>query len=46
MVARGEITGSLYESASRIGANPTVVAGMVKLFSHKVDFDRDLNRIA
>ncbi|CAN7244051.1 M23 family metallopeptidase [Phenylobacterium sp. LjRoot164] len=42
MVARGEITGSLYESASRIGANPTIVAGMVKLFSHKVDFDRDL----
>ena len=42
MVARGEITGSLYESASRMGANPSIVAGMVKLFSHKVDFDRDL----
>ena len=42
MVARGEISGSLYESASRIGANPGLVSSMVKLFSHKVDFDRDL----
>ncbi|MFN3513272.1 MAG: peptidoglycan DD-metalloendopeptidase family protein [Phenylobacterium sp.] len=42
MVARGEIAGSLYESASRLGANPTQVVNMVKLFSHKVDFDRDL----
>ena len=42
MVARGEISGSLYESASRMGANPGLVSNMVKLFSHKVDFDRDL----
>ena len=42
MVARGEITGSLYESASRLGANPRIVGEMVKLFSHKIDFDRDL----
>jgi len=42
MVARGEISGSLYESASRMGANPGLVSSMVKLFSHKVDFDRDL----
>jgi murein DD-endopeptidase MepM/ murein hydrolase activator NlpD len=42
MVARGEISGSLYESASRMGANPRLVSSMVKLFSHKVDFDRDL----
>lgn len=42
MVARGEISGSLYESASRMGANPSLVSSMVKLFSHKVDFDRDL----
>jgi murein DD-endopeptidase MepM/ murein hydrolase activator NlpD len=41
-VAHGEITGSLYESASRLGANPTMVVNMVKLFAHKVDFDRDL----
>jgi murein DD-endopeptidase MepM/ murein hydrolase activator NlpD len=42
MVARGEIDGSLYESASRLGANPSQVSNMVKLFAHKVDFDRDL----
>ena len=41
-VARGEITGSLYESAARLGANPSMVGSMVKLFAHKVDFDRDL----
>lgn len=42
MVARGEISGSLYESASRMGANPSIVSSVVKLFSHKIDFDRDL----
>ncbi|WP_374533953.1 peptidoglycan DD-metalloendopeptidase family protein [Phenylobacterium sp.] len=41
-VASGEIAGSLYESASRLGANPRIVGEMVKLFSHKIDFDRDL----
>lgn len=41
-VARGEIHGSLYESASRLGANSAMVVNMVKLFAHKVDFDRDL----
>jgi murein DD-endopeptidase MepM/ murein hydrolase activator NlpD len=41
-VAHGEITGSLYESASKLGANPTITGQMVKLFSHKIDFDRDL----
>jgi murein DD-endopeptidase MepM/ murein hydrolase activator NlpD len=42
MVAQGQITGSLYESAYRLGANPTITSQMVKLFSHKIDFDRDL----
>lgn len=41
-VARGEITGSLYESASKLGANSSITSQMVKLFSHKIDFDRDL----
>lgn len=41
-VANGEISGSLYESASRLGADPGLVSQMVKLFAHKVDFDRDL----
>ncbi len=42
MVAQGAITGSLYESASKLGANSTITSQMVKLFSHKIDFDRDL----
>ena len=42
MVAQGEITGSLYESAYKLGANPSITSQMVKLFSHKIDFDRDL----
>jgi murein DD-endopeptidase MepM/ murein hydrolase activator NlpD len=37
-VADGEIHGSLYESAARMGASPSVTGQMVKLFSHKVDF--------
>src|SRR5690606_9249265 len=37
-VADGEIHGSLYESAARMGASPQVTGQMVKLFSHKVDF--------
>ena len=41
-VGRGEIQGSLYESAAKLGANGEITAQMVKLFSHKIDFDRDL----
>jgi murein DD-endopeptidase MepM/ murein hydrolase activator NlpD len=41
-VAQGAINGSLYESASALGATPTITAQMVKLFAHKIDFDRDL----
>jgi len=41
-VAHGEITGSLFESASRLGADPTLTGRMAALFSHKIDFDRDL----
>lgn len=41
-IARGEISGSLYESAAQLGANSSMIGSMVKLFSHKVDFDRDL----
>ncbi|WP_304169807.1 M23 family metallopeptidase [Phenylobacterium aquaticum] len=41
-VAQGEINGSLYESATALGATSAITAQMVKLFSHKVDFDRDI----
>lgn len=40
-VADGEIHGSLYQSAAKLGATPTITGQMVKLFSHKVDF-RDI----
>lgn len=41
-VADGEITGSLYESAQRLGATPAITAQVAKLFSHKLDFQRDI----
>ncbi|HEY2359321.1 MAG TPA: M23 family metallopeptidase [Phenylobacterium sp.] len=41
-VADGSIEGSLYESAARIGATPTITAEVAKLFSHKIDFQRDI----
>ena len=41
-VAQGEIHGSLYESVAKLGADAAISAQMVKLFSHKIDFDRDL----
>lgn len=43
-VVHGEIVGSLYESAQRLGATSAMTAQIVKLFAHKVDFDRDLKR--
>lgn len=41
-VADGAIQGSLYESAARLGATPQITAQVVKLFSHKLDFQRDI----
>jgi murein DD-endopeptidase MepM/ murein hydrolase activator NlpD len=41
-VANGEIQGSLYESAQKMGATPAITAQVVKLFSHKLDFQRDI----
>lgn len=41
-VADGEIQGSLYESAARLGATPTITAQVAKLFAHKLDFQRDI----
>jgi murein DD-endopeptidase MepM/ murein hydrolase activator NlpD len=38
----GKIEGSLYESAQRIGATPVITAQVVKLFAHKLDFQRDI----
>jgi murein DD-endopeptidase MepM/ murein hydrolase activator NlpD len=41
-VADGSIEGSLYESAEHIGATPAITAEVVKLFAHKLDFQRDI----
>jgi len=41
-VAAGEVTGSVYESAARLGATPAITAQVVKLFAHKLDFQRDI----
>lgn len=41
-VARGEMHGSLYESAAKLGATREVTAEVVKLFAHKLDFSRDI----
>ncbi|MDZ4375521.1 MAG: M23 family metallopeptidase [Phenylobacterium sp.] len=41
-VADGEIQGSLYQSAQRLGATPAITAQVAKLFAHKLDFQRDI----
>jgi murein DD-endopeptidase MepM/ murein hydrolase activator NlpD len=42
VAANGQIDGSLYESAQRLGASPAITNEMVKLFAHKLDFQRDI----
>jgi len=42
VAAEGKIEGSLFESAAKLGASPAVTAQIVKLFSHKLDFERDI----
>ena len=42
-VAQGSMADSLYESAMRAGATPALTAEVVKLFSHKLDFSRDIH---
>jgi murein DD-endopeptidase MepM/ murein hydrolase activator NlpD len=42
VAADGRIEGSLYESAEKLGATPTITAQVVKLFAHKLDFQRDI----
>ncbi|ESQ90222.1 peptidase M24 [Asticcacaulis sp. AC460] len=41
-VAIGEINGSLFTSAAAMGATPSLTQQVVKLFAHKVDFQRDI----
>jgi murein DD-endopeptidase MepM/ murein hydrolase activator NlpD len=43
-VATGKMEGSLYASAEKAGATPELTAQVVKLFSHRLDFSRDIQR--
>jgi murein DD-endopeptidase MepM/ murein hydrolase activator NlpD len=43
-VASGVMQGSLYESAEKVGADLTLIAKLVKLFSHRLDFARDIHQ--
>jgi murein DD-endopeptidase MepM/ murein hydrolase activator NlpD len=42
-VAQGKMSDSLYASALQSGATPELTAEVVKLFSHKLDFSRDIH---
>ena len=42
-VAQGSMSDSLYVSAMQAGATPELTAQVVKLFSHKLDFSRDIH---
>lgn len=41
-VASGEIHGSLHQSAVALGADSSVIAKMIPLFAHRLDFSRDI----
>jgi murein DD-endopeptidase MepM/ murein hydrolase activator NlpD len=42
-VAEGHMQGSLYESAVKAGADSRLVSEAAKLFSHKIDFAREIH---
>jgi murein DD-endopeptidase MepM/ murein hydrolase activator NlpD len=42
-VAEGHMQGSLYESAIKAGADSRLVSEAAKLFSHKIDFAREIH---
>lgn len=43
VVIDDEVDGSLYVTARAAGASPTMIAEMTRLFSHKLDFSRDIH---
>ncbi|WP_421739149.1 peptidoglycan DD-metalloendopeptidase family protein [Caulobacter sp.] len=42
-VACGEMNGSFYASVANVGGTPAVISEAAKLFSHKIDFSRDIH---
>ena len=41
-VACGQMNGSFYESVANVGGTPRVISDAAKLFSHRIDFSRDI----
>jgi len=41
-VSCGAMNGSFYESVAAVGGSPAVISQAAKLFSHKIDFSRDI----
>ncbi|WP_426013273.1 peptidoglycan DD-metalloendopeptidase family protein [Caulobacter sp. DWR2-3-1b2] len=41
-VACGRMEGSFYESVANVGGTPAVISQAAQLFSHKIDFSRDI----
>ena len=41
-VAIGRIDGSLFTSAAALGASPSLTNQVMRLFAHKIDFERDI----
>lgn len=44
LVANGEVNSSLYEAASAVGMPRGVMTDVMKIFAHKVDFQRDVHK--
>lgn len=42
-IVQGDIDGSLYEAAGSLGATSAITNQAVRLFSHKIDFSRDIH---
>ena len=42
-VACGQMQGSFYESVASVGGTPAVISQAAQLFSHKIDFSRDIH---
>ena len=42
-VACGQMEGSFYESVANVGGTPAVISQAAQLFSHKIDFSRDIH---
>lgn len=41
---RGQIDSSLFESAQDLGMHPDALAGLIRMFSYDVDFERDVQQ--